>query len=410
MHRFFLGVVFVMIAVAPQVASGAAPQRSLTRGEAVFWDGPHVEEGSGKSWTYRLEVTERAYRLRIGIDHPEVYDVYEVVVTDPKGDRWRFSPGTGLYSAEMMDSDPAVGTWKVEVTAEDVTDSAFRMRAKLEARPPSLGVRKGAVLPNLQVLPPHIPSFLFPVTNGAGDQEPTGIDTNGGDSCHAEEHEEGAVRCLRFAFGVRNTGRGPMSLRIGPGGQTEDRDLFQIIERVNGSTFERPAGVAKFHESHGHYHHDAAMGLQLFSVSDPDTGELEEAGEKRTKGFAHREELLRDWEHFYPTGGHVGFGLGPGWSDIYEWDRPGNYIDFGVNTDGRYVIRMWADPVEGIRESNEKDNVGYSYIEVKGDTVELLEVGRGSDPWDECKIMMGAGGHPDPAQGSRPASCPRDTT
>ncbi len=397
--------------VLPQAAQGAQ-SLSLSAGQAAFWNGPRVEDGSGQSWTYRIRVTERAYRLRIAIDHPEVGDVYEVEVTDPDGRRSTFSPSTGLYSAEHVTRDPAVGTWRVEVRAEDVTDSAFRMRAKLEARPPSFGATgKQPVLPNLQVLPAHDASFLFPVTNGSADVEPTGLDLAGAESCHPEEHiEDGALRCLRFAFGVRNTGRGPLQLQLGAGGALQDRELIQTIERADGSSFDRPAGLARYHKTHGHYHHDSAIGVRLFRVADPRQGALEPAGAMRTKGFAHREELLRDWDVFYPIWDRAGFGLRAGWADIYEWDRPGNYIDFGLNGDGRYVVRMWADPVEEIRESNEVDNLGYTYLEVRGSEVEVLETGRGKHPWDPCKIVVGPGGHPDPPRGPRPARCPPDTT
>jgi hypothetical protein len=390
-------------------AQGGARSFTITPGLTAFWDGPLVESSDSGPWNYRLHVLGRGTRLRIGIDHPEVGDVFQVRVSAPKGGTATFSPGSGLYSMEHLFEDPKPGMWRIQVTAQDVTDSIFRMRAKLEKRPPSLGRRK-AVLPNLQVLPAHLPSFLLPLTNGSADVEPTGTYTAGAESCHPEEHaEDHAVRCLRFAFGIRNTGRGPLDLEVGTGNQFE-RELVQRIHRRDGSYFERKAGLARFHKTHGHYHHDAAVGLQLFKVLDRRAGKLEPAGEERTKGFAHREELLRDWDTFYPTWGPSGFGLGPGWADIYEWDRPGNYIDFGLNEDGFYVLRMWADPVDGIRESNEVDNRAYTYMEVAGDEVKVLEVGRGRDPWDPCKIEVGPGGHPDPPQRARPSRCPRDTT
>jgi hypothetical protein len=389
----------------------SAPGFSVGRGDAVFWRGPHVKEAAGRSWSYRLRVTERAYRLRIGIDHPEVGDVYDVTVTDPNGGRSSFSPNAGLYSAEMAVEDPPLGTWQITVTASDVTDSAFRMRAKLEARKPSLGTKKGSVLPNLQVLPAHEASFRFPVSNGSTDGEPIGADTMGAESCHPEEHaEDQAVRCLRFAFGIRNTGRGPLQLHLGGGIAYYEQTLIQRVQRANDTFFDREAGIARYHKTHAHYHHDAAVGLQLFRVTNARKGSLEVAGERRTKGFAHREELLRDWDRFYPTWTHFGFGLGPGWADIYEWDRPGNYIDFGLNGDGLYVIRMWADPVRGVLESNERDNAGYTYLRVAGSKVRVIEVGRGKHPWDPCKIVMGKGGHPDPPRRHRPSRCPSDTT
>ena len=408
-----------MLGLLIPLTTALASSRSLytlPAGEALFFSGPVIEESTGRScgdarcFTYEFSISERAHRLRIGIDKPEIGDAFVAEVTGPDGDRFEATADATLYSDEVAIFDPDRGTWKVVVRAEQVTDSAFRLRAGLESRPPSLGVKKGPVLPNLQILPPHDASFLYPVTNGASADRSVGANTLGTASCHPEEYaEDRAVRCLRFAYGVRNTGLGPMELYTGNGNQLE-RELFQRIQLAEGGYIERRAGVAKYHKTHAHFHHDAAIGLQLLKVENRSTGKLSPASSKRTKGFAHRNELLRDWEHFYPTPTMSGFGLLPGWADIYEWDRPGNYIDFGLNTDGYYVVRMWADPVGGIKESNEQDNLGYTYLKVTGSEVKLIEAGRGSDPWDPCKIEVGFGGHPDPKPAPRPKSCAPDTT
>jgi hypothetical protein len=405
-----IALIVACLLPAPALAQGKPPFK-VEPGDEAFFAGPIIENSQGTAaFEYRLELTGPAQRLRVGVDHPQVGDVFDVVVSGPGGARGSFTVGPGIYSEERIYSNPKPGTWTIDVTAQDVTDSAFRVRAKLEDRLPSLGTRSGPVLPNLQVLPPHDASFMFPITNGAADQDPTGVSIGGREGCHPEEHaEDHAVRCLRFAFGVRNTGLGPMDLSHS-GTSPLEHDLFQDVYYADGSYKQRYAGTAVFHKTHGHWHHAAAVGLQLFSVADPRKGGLEPAGEKRTKGFAHRNELLRDWDHFYPMLDVRGFGLRPGWADIYEWDRPGNYIDFGLNPDGYYVIRMWADPTNGILESNDRDNVGYTYMKIDGETVELLEAGRGTDPWDPCKIVVGFGGFPDPPRGPRPSGCPPDTT
>jgi len=49
--------------------------------------------------------------------------------------------------------------------------------------------------------------------------------------------------------------------------------------------------------------------------------------------------------------------------------------------DGYYVIRTTADPKRHLLESNESNNVGYAYVRVVGDQVNMLETGMGSDPW-----------------------------
>jgi hypothetical protein len=410
-------LVVALLAMIPLPAlAGGGPRLSIGAGDATHWSGPFVESATGgcseeTCFTYHLRVEEPGYRLRIGLDRPEIGDVFTATIFGPSGRQMAtISPGTDLYSDEYMNEHPQVGIWKIEVEARDVTESAFRLRAKLEARAPSFGTKNGRVLPNLQVLPPHEASFLMPISNGSTGGEPISVDAAGRSSCHPEEHgEDQAVRCLRFAFGIRNTGLGPLSL-FANGATPQDAELIQRIYHPDGTYDERSAGIARFHKTHGHYHHHDAVGLQLFAVSDPDTGEMEEAGDIHYKGFAHRDELLRDWFTFYPTWEKNGFGLLPGWADIYEWDRPGNYIDFGLNGDGYYVVRMWADPVEGVLESNEKDNAGYTYLKVTGSEIELIESGRGTDPWDPCKIEVGFGGHPDPKpQGPRPRHCPPDT-
>ncbi len=410
MRRYLL-LALLLSLPAPAFAADRAPLQ-LAAGEAAFWNGPFVENASGgESWTYKLEVTEPGYRLRIGIDHPEVGDVYRVEIVQPGGHRVSFSSGQGLYSAEHIAVKPPIGLWEITVRPESVSETAFRMRAKLEAEPPPLRTKNGPVLPNMQVLPPHEASFLTPLTNGATGGDPAGVDTMGLESCHPEEHvEDRALRCLRFAFGVRNTGLGPLQLHTAGGVMGQDRELIQRVQRANETWFDRPAGTARYHKTHGHYHHHDAVSLRLYRVTDRKKGTLEPASEEHFKGFAHRSELLREWDKFYPTWNEFGFGLEAGWADIYEWDRPGNYIDFALNGDGYYLIRMWADPVKGVLESNERDNVGYTYLKVAGREIELLEAGRGKDPWDPCKIEVGFGGHPDPPREPRPRACPPDTT
>jgi hypothetical protein len=205
-----LAIVLCLLAL-PAPVLGAPRTWSLKAGQALFWTGPHVEGSSeGESWTYRIRVEESAFRLRIGIDHPEIGDLYGVRVTDPDGETRSFHSGEGLYSAEALFERPAVGLWQIEVTADRVDDSNFRLRTKLEGRAPSLGTKAGPVLPNLQVLPPHEASFFMPVTNGAAASDPVGVDLAGAESCHPEEHaEDQAVRCLRFAFGVRSISSTP---------------------------------------------------------------------------------------------------------------------------------------------------------------------------------------------------------
>ena len=373
----------------------------VSAGRPAFWSGRGDAE-------YTLDVRGRADVLRVAIDHVVVGDVFRIQVTDPRGGSLSASPGDGLYSAEVFVDDPVPGRWTVSVTAQSPVDGRFRVRAALEAVP-----RAGkhvAVLPNLQPLPPYDFTFLTPLTNGTTGGAPQGVD--GPTSCHPEEVvEERAVRCLRMAFGVRNTGRGPMWLSHPDDGTPTEKPLYQRVYYADGATADRLAGQAVYHASHGHFHHKEAVALTLFRVEG---SALTPLGAEHRKGFAHRSEQIREWTAFRQRWPRYGFGLDAGWGDYYEWDRPGNYIDLGANLDGTYLIRMVADPGNGILESNERDNVAYSYVRIVGRTVTMLESGRGTSPWDRCKILVPFGAEPNLPPGARqpkrPRDCPPDET
>lgn len=73
--------------------------------------------------------------------------------------------------------------------------------------------------------------------------------------------------------------------------------------------------------------------------------------------------------------------LARGWADIYTWWTEGNFVDFGANPDGLYVIRAASNPDGEIRETRD-DNVAYTYLRVTGDAIEVLERGLGDSPWN----------------------------
>ena len=424
-RRLVLVAIAAALLLPGQPSTGAPPGGTLSRGRLsvavdrpVFWSAgaaPTCDDDGDPCWEFRLEVRPRGgTSLRVGIDHVVVGDVFEVELVSPSGvTEAEFSPGVGLYSQEARVDDPEPGGWTVRVVGRDVVDRRFRMRATVEREPaPPRG--RTVLAPNLQALPPHDIGFLMPLTNGSTDGRPQGaLVGDGRAACHPEEvAEERAVRCLRMAFGVSNVGAGPMSLHLGPGLEGAERALIQRLYYSDDTTDDRTAGRAVFHRTHGHYHHADAIELSLLAVADPTRGAMTAAGPPHRKGFAHRDELLREWRRFYPGFDKDGFGLLPGWGDYYEWDRPGNYVDFGLNGDGRYVLRLTADPVAGIVETNDRDNTAYTYIEVTGTTVRLLESGRGTDPWDRCKILIPLGAEPELPKGQRqprrPRDCPRD--
>ena len=72
---------------------------------------------------------------------------------------------------------------------------------------------------------------------------------------------------------------------------------------------------------------------------------------------------------------------------MYRWQRPGQYVEFDGKGDGLYVIRSTVDAENAILETDETDNTSYALIKVVGRTVDIIERGRGMDPWDPEKIV-----------------------
>ncbi|HEV3472348.1 MAG TPA: lysyl oxidase family protein, partial [Actinomycetota bacterium] len=276
--------------------------------------------------------------------------------------------------------------------ARNVIEGRFRMRAKLEMPvPPISPGRPRALLPNMRLLPPFKFTFLSPSF------------TRSSSGCTEDEiAEHRPQRCLRFSLGPANTGDGPLELFYEQlEGVGQRGTIYQTIHYSDGSTKRREAGEFEYHAAHGHFHHAGFGSLVLYRVMDPKSGEMVRAGEGPKQGFCMAPYLIVDWRSFNndraysaeadclettpATGAHMG--LDKGWADIYDWYLSGNYVDFGVNTDGLYVVRSMTDAARDIQETDETDNWSYAYIEVSGDRIDVLERGYGRSPWDPNKIV-----------------------
>lgn len=64
------------------------------------------------------------------------------------------------------------------------------------------------------------------------------------------------------------------------------------------------------------------------------------------------------------------------------------YVEFAGQGDGLYVIRSTVDAANAILETDETDNTSYALIRVVGRNVDIIERGRGTDPWDRYKVVF----------------------
>ena len=447
--------------------SKAALERfDLAPGEARFWEGPYVERslladrgfaatflgnpvpaqvsacalaGTTSCYRWELVLAEPGARLRVALDHPRREDQFRLELRDPSGalaaeaETSGFFPG-GEYAAEAFVEAPEAGVWTVEVVPFDAATTGFRMRAKLEAEvpPPPPATPRLPLLPNLQVIPPHEPTFVAPAVSVVQWLTPErtnlGVAAAGAQpaSCALEEALEGARRCLRFSAGLWNVGRGPLDLVLGPveapaagNHQMLTGTMFQRVYFSDGTIEDVPAGAYEFHLTHGHNHYTDFTTTRLFRVVDARLGLLVPAGEERKAGFCLGDQELADWFQFdqaprgtynfspqgcaSPAGEVAGvpnplgpgrFGFSPGWGDVYRWQRTGQYVEFAGQSDGLYVLQTAADDLGRVAESNETDNLGYALVRVEGSTVHVLERGFGASPWDAAKVVLDEYNHP----------------
>lgn len=387
------------LAWAPPGSAEAPVVASLRPGQAAFWK-------VGSSSEYRIDVRPGGWRLRVGYDHPDFRQYVFGELYDPSGTR--VAKLSGYDSGEAYVPRPAAGTWTLRLPS---SYAEVRMRAKLETAPPAKPARAVPVLPNLRLVPPHEFTFSGPLFGGrivsVGGYNPAV-------TCSADDTaEEKGVRCLRFSLGPANVGQGPLQLLFpGKEGLVTPGQATQVVTWSDGRTTTRPAGEFVYHKTHAHYHHSGFGKLELLKVEDAARGTMTHAGDGPKQGFCTGDVKISEWTVFGgdqnsadstcvdsaglvydPTRG-TKMGLSPGWADLYSWEQDGNYVEFGLNGDGRYVVRSTADALNRILESDETDNTAYAYIEITGSRVKVLERGRGQSPWDRKRVVVHDGLHP----------------
>lgn len=387
--RTILGVALVVALAAP-VARGTVNARpeaprlvaTLEPGESVVWRGG----ASAAVHRFRLVVERGGARLRAFGEVPWAHPPLDGMLVAPDGRRYPFSSVT-----EAFVDYPQAGAWVVEVDMSRGA-SAFRVRAKLETRRDLEWPRRPMWLePNLRSMPPFEFTFDEPYTGGSAPV-----------SCHVEEMvEEGARRCLRFSVGPENVGAGPFEIYLTPlvGGTGGGMVVQRLLHSGGRKTKLREAGTYEYHKTHGHYHYAGFASLELFEVLDPRTGKLAIAGTGKKIGFCTVDVLVAQFERFAqdPMNSALSdcdatdgawIGLSRGWADVYDWRTSGNYVEFGPNEDGLYVLRSGFDARDLVDETNERDNYAYALIEVEGTRVDVLERGYGKDPWDPHKEVV----------------------
>ncbi len=422
-----LACVFGVSALTVPAAAPAAtaPVAKLAKpGASAFWQGRARPEYDAQlnnfqtvyatvyNWKayardFPLKVGSGGHRLRVAVDWSSYSDYVELALVDPSGEEVEFA--WGYNSAEAFVERPRAGTWIARTYAYEPGFDAFRVRAKLEGAPAPRPRSAQRLLPNLRLVPPFEFTFNSPYDGyceGCYGRVPrvTPPESHTYNCSAGDIAEQSAVRCLRFSLGPMNMGPGPFQMRFdGPGLEGK---VFQRIHDTDGAVVERGAGTFEYHKTHQHYHHTGFGTLELYRVTDAARGRMVPAGTGPKQGFCTADIVMVNFERFwqapkdstestclddYTAAGYVPsgtlMGISPGWADLYGWSMDGNYIEFGDNGDGLYVVRAIADEAGHVLETDETDNTSYAYLKIEGTKIRVLERGFGTSPWDPRKQL-----------------------
>jgi hypothetical protein len=288
--------------------------------------------------------------------------------------------------------------------------SSSQLLPNLEVDPPW----EVSFRPPLPAIPPgplHLSSFLLQLGIHNSDAELAGLNPS---SCTYDETIESTLdtHCLRFSTGIPNFGGGPFTIQgtLDPTDPEGDGPLTgpltQRIYNFDGSYSDVQAGGYQFHPIHGHLHVTNLAEFRLFHVVGDQLsrdGSMVEMGQGLKEGFCLVDVKMATFTRFIqgvpnPQGdclphedrSDLSFTeqITRGWEDVYDWETPGQYIDFEDNPDGLYVIQMRINTKGQFHESNMADDVGYALIRVTGDKVDTLERGRGEGPFDPNKTVL----------------------
>jgi hypothetical protein len=190
---------------------------------------------------------------------------------------------------------------------------------------------------------------------------------------------------LRFTTSVANVGQGPVGIvavRLKLGSPFL---VWQEIQRADGSSYRIAIPAAEMvyvgSEEHGHWHLRGAARYELRRLPD-----LRQVRRRVKRGFclydssAYRLRLagaapqaLYGRDRCGPKHALVlDTGLSVGWKDDYYWRIPGQQMDITTLPNGRYRLYAKADPLNRVRESDERNNVTWVDIHIGDQIVRVL--------------------------------------
>jgi hypothetical protein len=194
-------------------------------------------------------------------------------------------------------------------------------------------------------------------------------------------------KLLRFSNSIANLGPGTLELWGDFDGRSDTVAVSQRLYFSDGESVELRVGNFYYHDDHNHWHWDGFSLYEVYSVSADGTliDNLYTSGKV---GYCVRDDRevsgLWDEEIFgkpAPEAGDRTYfscnwrkqGISPGWSDVYLYNTPGQFVELTGLDDGLYALRSVSDPYHRIFEIDKANNEAITYFRLEGLSVEVFD-------------------------------------
>jgi hypothetical protein len=348
-------------------------------------------------WSLKVSTTE-PFLAAIRNSNSSIDDGFNLYVFDPAGDRVAESSGIGTNGQAAVVRPTTSGVYTIAVTTTYAydTDPGYLGEARVMSgrswdTPHCSSPPPCALLPSLRALPPtdlHIDGVPPVASTPLGFPLPGGPST--GNSCYLDETAgTGATRCLRFTSDVGNTGVGLLDLQI-PWAAALLPDgcrATQLVSYSDGTTRRHDAGPCEYHAAHGHFHYRDFVEFSLHKVN-PDGSAGPQVAASLKESFCLADDGYFGFGTTGPNGpatyvgqpdcniptseGVINMGVSPGWSDIYTWDTPDQFIDISTTPDGVYDLVARANPNGDLLLGDTSQECGATRIRLTADAVSVV--------------------------------------
>ena len=383
--RFGVALACLVIGLEPARGAGPGPAVTLRLGQARFWDRGHVIGTSAAPFTWPLRLAANGARLRVAIDTPFARRHVHPRRHQPEWCRRRVGfqqqPVQRRSIRRQADGRSLDGPRRARRRDRCAVPRAGEAEQTVPPMPPG----KVAVLPNLKAVPPMEFGFIAPANPLNGLYPPDTINPRLDIRRHPPDLLRArrigansilvglsAKQCLRLTSGPINVGSGPFDIdSIFVGDLLEGKaapNLANITNTVTGKMQQavhysdrsvqlRPAGEYSFHTTHGHFHTDQVLTYELLKVTArssvdsshkapaPSPASAQQISSSVSGGGSPSVPPGTFGEGDSAAGGTCSspsdsaLGLTVGWGDVYRWQRPGQFVEFGGSSDGLYVVR-----------------------------------------------------------------------